>query len=583
MKLKKIVRRQSRQDFAGEMHPVLKKLFSARGITTMESLDYSLAKLLPYSDLLGITAAADLLYQAIQQQQKILIIGDFDADGATSTALSVRVLKAFGAKHVDYLVPNRFDFGYGLTPEIVEVAKTMQPDLIMTVDNGIVNYAGVDAAKAAGIKIIITDHHLAGETLPNADAIVNPNQPNDQFPSKNLAGVGVAFYVMLALRAKLREENWFESQSINPPNMSEFLDIVALGTVADVVPLDHNNRILVYQGLRRIRAGKTVPGIRALLEIAKRILANITAQDLGFAVGPRLNAAGRMDDMTHGIACLLTDNDETAWQYANELDNFNQERKSVEQTMQTQALQDLKKISNSLGSNKNLPWGLCLFDKSWHQGVIGILASRIKERTHRPVIIFAQDKNNIIKGSSRSIPGVHIRDVLAEVDAIAPGLILKFGGHAMAAGLSIELENLEKFKHAFNQVLDQKVDKQLFEGVLETDGEIHSEDFTLRFAEIIADFGPWGQNFPAPCFDGKFKIIDQRVLSGKHLKLIVSPENSETQIDAIAFNIDIDQWPGDRCRKVVLVYSMDINEFRGRRKLQLMIEQIEPIQIMELA
>lgn len=583
MKLKKIVRRHTHQDFSGEMHPVLKKLFSARGITTMESLDYSLTKLLPYSNLLGITAATDLLYQAIQQQQKILIIGDFDADGATSTALSVRVLKAFGAKYVDYLVPNRFDFGYGLTPEIVEVAKAMQPDLIMTVDNGIVNYAGVDAAKAAGIKIIITDHHLAGETLPNADAIVNPNQPNDKFPSKNLAGVGVAFYVMLALRAKLREENWFDSQNINPPNMSEFLDIVALGTVADVVPLDHNNRILVYQGLRRIRAGKTVPGIRALLEIAKRILANITAQDLGFAVGPRLNAAGRMDDMTHGIACLLTDSDETAWQYANELDNFNQERKSVEQTMQTQALQDLKKISNTLGSNKNLPWGLCLFDKSWHQGVIGILASRIKERTHRPVIIFAQDKNDIIKGSARSIPGVHIRDVLAEVDAIAPGLILKFGGHAMAAGLSIELKNLEKFKYTFNQVLDQKVDKQLFEGVLETDGEILSEDFTLRFAEVIADFGPWGQNFPAPCFDGIFKIIDQRVLSGKHLKLIVSPENSEAQIDAIAFNIDTDQWPGDRCRKVALVYSMDINEFRGRRKLQLMIEQIEPIQIMELA
>ena len=585
MKLKKIVRRKINAQFAGKMLPVLQDIFSARGITDQHQLDYSLKHLLSYESLSGISEAVSLLYSALTKQQKILVIGDFDADGATSTALSIRVLRAFGAKQVDFLVPNRFDFGYGLTPEIVEVAKSMRPDVIMTVDNGIVNYAGVDAAKSADIKVLITDHHLAGETLPNADAIVNPNQPDDIFPSKNLAGVGVAFYVMLALRAKLRDENWFEQQNLTPPNMSEFLDIVALGTVADVVPLDYNNRILVYQGLKRIRAGKTIPGIRALLDIAKRLLKNITSQDLGFAVGPRLNAAGRMDDMSHGIECLLTDNAQTAWQYANELDRFNQERKSVEQEMQVQALQALKQLnkSMSLAESEALPLGICLFEPSWHQGVIGILASRIKERTHRPVIVFAKDKENLIKGSARSIPGVHIRDVLAEIDALSPGLILKFGGHAMAAGLSLGVDGLERFQHFFNQVLDRRVDKHLFDGVLETDGELTEGDFTLRFAEIIEDLGPWGQSFPAPSFDGKFKIIEQRILAGKHLKLIVSPEKSDAQIDAIAFNIDVDKWPGDRCRKVAMVYSVDINEFREKRKLQLMIDQIEPIQTMELA
>ncbi|MBP9726171.1 MAG: single-stranded-DNA-specific exonuclease RecJ [Gammaproteobacteria bacterium] len=584
VELRRVVRRQVSEDsvhvaLSKDIHPVVDRLLRHRGVYSVNEVDYALKHLLPFHALSNITAAACCLAEALEKQEKILIVGDFDADGATSTALSVRVLRAFGARNVDFLVPNRFNFGYGLTTELVAVAKNMQPDLIMTVDNGISSIAGVAAAKAAGIKVLITDHHLSPAVLPDADVIVNPNQREDEFESKALAGVGVVFYVMLALRAELRKRNWFEQQKIVEPNLANYLDIVALGTVADVVPLDRNNRILVAQGLQRIRAGKCVPGIAALLSIAKRIPKNLHAQDLGFLIGPRLNAAGRMDDMSLGIECLITDDPVQAMSLAKQLDQFNQERRVVEQDMQLQALQTLKQIS--LGATKTLPLGLCLFDASWHQGVIGILASRIKDKTHRPVIAFAKDNDTTIKGSARSIAGVNIRDILVEVDTDHPGLIIKFGGHAMAAGLSLLQSNLQKFSAAFNVVLAKHVNSSMLEKIVVTDGELRQEDFTLRFAEILQEYGPWGQQFPEPMFDGRFQVVDENILAGKYMKFTLLPENSESSIEAVAFNIDLEQWAMQRCEVAHVVYRLDINEFRERRKLQLIIEQIEPISMME--
>ena len=580
VELKRVVRRVVPENSQIKaLHPIVDRLLRSRGILSVDEVDYALQHLLPFHALSQIDAAARCLADALAKQEKILIVGDFDADGATSTALSVRVLTVFGAKHVDFLVPNRFNFGYGLTPELVEVAKTMRPNLIMTVDNGISSIAGVAAAKAAGIKVLVTDHHLSPPVLPNADVIVNPNQHNDPFESKALAGVGVVFYVMLALRAELRTRNWFIENNIIEPNLANYLDIVALGTVADVVPLDRNNRILVAQGLKRIRAGKCVPGIAALLSIAKKIPKNLHAQDLGFLIGPRLNAAGRMDDMSLGIECLITDDPTRAMFLAKQLDEFNRERKVVEQDMQFQALNTLKQIS--LGATKTLPLGLCLFDETWHQGVIGILASRIKDKTHRPVIAFAKENDSIIKGSARSIAGVNIRDILVEVDITCPGLIIKFGGHAMAAGLSLLQSNLKTFTVAFNEVLAKHVTQNMLEKIIETDGELAHEDFTLRFAEILQDHGPWGQQFPEPIFDGRFNVIDENILAGKYLKFTLSPENKDQLIEAVAFNIDIEQWPMQRCEVAHVVYRLDINEFRERRKLQLIIEQIEPIRILE--
>lgn len=580
MDLKRVIRRQAPTALAiGAVHPIVDRLLRHRGIVSIDEIDYALSYLLPFDALSNIHAAASCLADVLDKQERILIVGDFDADGATSTALSVRALRAFGAKYVDFLVPNRFDFGYGLTPELVEVAKTMKPQLIMTVDNGISSVAGVAAAKAVGIKVLITDHHLSPEILPDADVIVNPNQRDDHFASKALAGVGVVFYVMLALRAELRARNWFVQQSISEPNLAQYLDIVALGTVADVVPLDRNNRILVAQGLKRIRAGKCVPGIAALLSIAKRIPKNLHAQDLGFLIGPRLNAAGRMDDMSLGIECLITDDPLRAMSLAKQLDQFNQERKVVEQEMQLQALHSLKKIA--LGEMKTLPLGVCLFDVSWHQGVIGILASRIKDKTHRPVIAFAKENDTIIKGSARSIPGVNIRDILVEVDVACPGLIIKFGGHAMAAGLSLLQSNLKAFSEAFNIALAKHVTPSMLEKIIETDGELTQADFTLRFAEILQEAGPWGQQFPEPIFDGRFTIIEENVLAGKYLKFTLAPEGHDQSIEAVLFNVNLDDWPSQRCEVVHLVYRLDINEFRERRKLQLIIEQVEPIIMFE--
>ena len=576
MSVKRIIRRSAS---VGECqltsHRVVDRIFRSRGVLSADDLDYALIHLLPFSSLMNIDVAARLLSDTLEHQQKILIVGDFDADGATSTALSVRALKAFGAKNIDYLVSNRFNYGYGLTPELVEVAKTFQPDVIMTVDNGISSLSGVAEAKKAGIRVIITDHHLSPPELPDADVIVNPNQEGDTFSSKALAGVGVVFYVLLAVRAELRRRGWFDAQRIIEPNLANLLDIVALGTIADVVPLDKNNRILVSHGLKRIRAGKCVAGISALLSVAKRIQNNVTSQDLGFAIGPRLNAAGRMDDMSIGIECLLTDNVDAALALAQRLDAFNQERKTIERDMQLQAVQSLKDFP--MRSDDSLPLGLCFFDESWHQGVIGILASRLKDRTHRPVVAFASESPTVVKGSARSIPGVHIRDMFVDVDTHYPGLILKFGGHAMAAGLSLLKSNIKLFDHAWNTILAKHIDHRFLEKVIYTDGELGDDDLTLRFAEIVEEFGPWGQQFPEPLFDGRFLIVDEKVLAGKYIKFSLMPEHSDKVLDAVTFSIDLDTWPFQKCELAHVVYRLDINQFRERRKLQLIIEQIEPI------
>ena len=500
-------------------------------------------------------------------------MGDFDADGATSTALSMLALGMMGSKNHDYLVPNRFDFGYGLSPEIVNVAFEQGAQVIMTVDNGIACFAGVERAKELGITVLVTDHHLAAESLPIADAIVNPNQPSCAFMSKNLAGVGVAFYLMLALRAHLRQINWFSEHNITVPNLAELLDIVALGTVADVVPLDENNRILVHQGLLRIRSDKCRPGIQALIDVAGRDKRKMVASDLGFVIGPRLNAAGRLDDMSMGIECLLTDSDYKAKQIAVELDSLNRERREIEQSMQQEAVTALENLQLS---EEDMPHGLILYQADFHQGVIGILAGRIKEKYFRPTIAFAHQDDAILKGSARSIPGVHIRDLLEELSSRYPGIIIKFGGHAMAAGLSIELAKLTEFTQRFTQLAEEHLAGQPLAGELISDGEIPASSMTLNFCQILKDAGPWGQGFPEPLFDGEFELVEQRIVGQKHLKMMLRLATGKL-IDGIAFNVDTNIWPNTHCKRVELAYKLDINEFRGRTSLQFLIEGINPL------
>ncbi|MES2218812.1 MAG: single-stranded-DNA-specific exonuclease RecJ [Pseudomonadota bacterium] len=574
---KKIIRRDvvAAQSFVhADLHPILQRIYAVRGITSPLELERNLDRLLPYHGLLNIDLAAARLALALQNQEKILIVGDFDADGATSTALAIRALKSFGAQHVDFLVPNRFAFGYGLTPGLVQVAiQEFAPQVIITVDNGIASHEGVTAAKAAGITVIITDHHLPALTLPEADVIVNPNQPDDKFASKNLAGVGVIFYVMLALRRNLTDLNWFKNHNIAEPTMSRFLDLVALGTVADVVPLDHNNRILVYQGLRRIRAGQCIPAITVLLELAGRNQQRLVATDLGFVVGPRLNAAGRLDDMALGINCLLTDDLWQAREMAAVLNVLNDERREIEQDMQEQALGILNALQPQ---QKTLPVGICLFDEKWHQGVIGILASRLKDRFHRPVIAFAPGADDEIKGSARSIPGLHIRDVLAQIASQSPQLIRKFGGHAMAAGLSLSRADFDTFASAFDAAVTACLTTAQLHNSVVSDGELQHQDLTLEVAEILREAGPWGQAFPEPVFDGAFQVLEQRLVGGRHLKLVLAQENFQ-QIDAIAFNVDLKAWPNHRCERIHAGFRVDVNEFRGRRAVQLIIEHLETV------
>ena len=558
------------------LNPLIRRVLSQRDIKSIADLNLSLGKLLSPFDLHGIEAAVDLLLSQQKKQGKVLIISDFDADGATSCALAIQALRSMGFLNVDYIVPNRFEFGYGLTPEIVDLAITRNPDLIITVDNGMSSHQGVQAARDSSIKVLITDHHLPGRELPAADAIVNPNQTACEFQSKSLAGVGVIFYLMLALRARLRELNWFELNQLSEPNLSVLLDLVALGTVADVVPLDQNNRILVNEGLKRIRAGKTRPGILALLEIGNRKRESLVASDLGFAVGPRLNAAGRLDDMSLGIECLLTESYADAFAMAMELDNLNSDRKLIENGMKEEAFNSLKKLTID---EKEVSAGICVYEETWHQGVIGILASRIKDKYHRPVIAFANAGGNKqneeeIKGSARSIPGFHIRDALDAIAAQNPGLISKFGGHAMAAGLSLDKKSLAEFSLAFSNYAEKSLSEEELTAKIVTDGEVASGLLSLETAQALADAGPWGQGFPEPLFDGLFNLRELRVLADKHLKMMVSPADADIAIDAIAFNVEQSVRPLENTQ-LRLVYRLDINTYRNVRKLQLIVEHLE--------
>ena len=557
--------------------PLLDRLYRSRHIKSANQLDRTLNAMHHPNLMSGMDTAVTFLLEAYQKQQKIVIVGDFDADGATSTALAVLALRQLGFANVTYLVPNRFEQGYGLSIAVAQEALALGVELLMTVDNGVSSHEGVAFLKAQGVKVIVTDHHLPPEMLPNADAIVNPNLAHCGFPSKNLAGVGVTFYLMLALRAKFREVGLFDAK--NQPNFTELLDLVALGTVSDVVPLDQNNRILVYQGIARIRAERCRCGIRALAEVAKRDVTRFVAADLGFSIGPRLNAAGRLDNMSVGVELLLAENMETARALALELDGLNQARKEIEQGMKLEALTICQNLfANATALETDIPHSIVLYQSDWHQGVLGILASRIKEQFHRPVIAFAQDQAGILKGSARSIPGLHIRDVLERVYSQHPDLILKFGGHAMAAGLSIPESRFDDFRQIFNQTVSELLAEDQLQGTIWTDGELNANLLNLATAETLRQGGPWGQAFPEPLFDGEFKILQQRLVGEKHLKMMVEPKLGGPLLDAIAFNVDTRYYPDLSVKTARFVYKLDINEFRGNRDVQLLVDYIEPLE-----
>ncbi|HGO5815079.1 TPA: single-stranded-DNA-specific exonuclease RecJ [Mannheimia haemolytica] len=554
--------------------PLLNRIYQSRGIKSTQELDYSLQRLHRPNLFSHITQAVDLLIQAYKQKSRIMVVGDFDADGATSTALAIIALRQLGFEKIDYLIPDRFSQGYGLSLSVAEMVIAKGTDLVLTVDNGISSLEGVELLKNQHIQVLITDHHLPPEVLPNADAMVNPNLVSCQFPSKSLAGVGVIFYVMMALRARMRELNLFENRI--EPNFAELLDLVALGTVADVVPLDQNNRILVHQGLQRIRTGNCRTGIKALAEVGKRDLLTLQAADLGFAIAPRLNAAGRLENMSLGVELLLCENMESARKLAFELDSLNQMRKEFEQEMKTEALSICAKLP--LVTDSEQTYGIVLYQADWHQGVIGILASRIKDQFHRPVIAFAQEseESEYLKGSARSIAGLHMRDLLEHIDMQYPELMTKFGGHAMAAGLTIHQSQLEMFKHIFNQSISEILAPEQLQGIIYTDGELEAAEFTLESAELIRNAGPWGQHFPEPIFEGEFAILQQKLLAGKHLKLMLQTEQGQL-IDAIWFNVDVSLYPDLSIKKARIVYKLDINEFRGNSTLQLKVEYLEYI------
>ena len=558
----------------GNLHPLLERIFLARGITSELELDRTLAKLPSPWLLSGMEEMVEHLIVAINEQQKICIVADFDADGATSCAVAIKGLQLLGAGQVTFVVPNRFEYGYGLTPEIVELVKLQNPDVIITVDNGISSIDGVKAATDSGIKVLVTDHHLPGSNLPAATAIVNPNLLDDKFPNKSLAGVGVIFYVLLALRSRLRDINWFETNQVKEPNLAQLLDYVALGTVADVVALEQSNRILVYQGLLRIRTGRCHPGLTALVEVSGKNPQTITAADLGFSLGPRLNAAGRMDDMSLGIQCLLSDDPALAKDIALQLDELNNDRREVEAVMKHEALTYLSEMKAL--DEHHLPAGVCLFDANWHQGVIGILASRIKDQVHRPVIAFAPAGKDLIKGSARSIPGVHIRDVLSDIAAAHPKLLSKFGGHAMAAGLSLKMHDYPPFALAFDEMVSKRLASVDLEQKILSDGELTEQEMTIEIADLLQNSATWGQEFPEPLFDGVFDVIQSRIVGQRHLKLVLRKPVGDLVIDAIAFFVDRpEHWLG--LRQIKAVYKLDINEFRGNRTVQFIVQYFEKI------
>ncbi len=568
-----LVRRAAAEDamLPASLHPVLRRVYAARGIRTAEELELGLRHLAPVGGLANLDRAVDLLLA--HRRGRVTIVGDFDADGATSTALVLRCLARFGFAAVDSLVPNRFDFGYGLTPEIVEVAAESGPSLIITVDNGISSLRGVERARELGIEVLVTDHHLPGERLPAAAAIVNPNLPADPYPSKYLAGVGVAFCVMAALGRRLAQEGRTGAERI----AADYLDLVALGTVADVVPLDRNNRVLVRQGLARIRAGAAVPGILALLQAAGREPRRAVASDLAFGVAPRLNAAGRLEDMSTGIEALVSDSVAEVRALAARLSEINDERRCIEARMQTEALSSLEDIELPAGASA-LPHCVTLYDPGWHQGVVGLVASRIRERVNRPVIAFADAGGGDLKGSARSVPGVHIRDVLAAVAASAPDLIGRYGGHAMAAGLSLPRSGLERFRYLAASRVAECFPHADFSGTLLTDGELGAADLGLPLAEALREAGPWGQGFPEPLFDGIFAVREARVVGERHWKLRLTGSDAQrpagAPVDAIAFNqVDsVTVMPGHR---VQIVYRLDVNEYGGIRRPQLVVESMQ--------
>ncbi|MCC5856883.1 MAG: single-stranded-DNA-specific exonuclease RecJ [Ectothiorhodospiraceae bacterium] len=566
-----------------ELHPVMGRIYAARGVGNPMDLRPDLAGLADVGGLRGIDRAAELLAEAVAGGRRILVVGDFDADGATSVALFLRAMRAMGAREPDYLVPNRFEFGYGLTAPIAEMAADRGADLLVTVDNGISSHAGVAAARARGLGVIVTDHHLPGESLPAADAIVNPNLPGDGFPSKALAGVGVIFYVLAAVRARLRDTGWFHPGRRPEPQLGSLLDLVALGTVADVVPLDRNNRVLVEQGLRRIRAGQGCPGIRALLQVAGRDPARAVAGDLGFAAGPRLNAAGRLEDMSVGIRCLLTDKPGEAEQLAAELDGLNRQRREIEQNMEQEALASLEQAMAGLQGEP--PAALCMHDGHWHQGVVGIVASRLKERFHRPAVVFAPDGDGLLKGSGRSIPALHMRDALERVHSLNPGLILRFGGHAAAAGLTLASDGLDRFREALQAVVRDWVEPHELEGELLTDGPLAAGDLTMALAREIRAGGPWGQGFAEPCFDNLFHVQAARIVGERHLKLQLCHEQGGNPLEGIAFRAVDHGWTARMPERIPpatpkpsrAVYRLDINAWRGTERLQLVIEHLESV------
>ncbi|MGB0938635.1 MAG: single-stranded-DNA-specific exonuclease RecJ [Colwellia sp.] len=597
--LKQIIRREFVNDnyLPSNLHPVIKQVYATRGVVDDKELSLNVANLKAVGSddtkdaLKGLPEACKIIHQALINNTAIMIVGDFDCDGATSTALMIEGLNLMGSQNHDFIVPNRFKYGYGLTPEIVEVAFNKGAKLLITVDNGISCIAGVEKAKSLGMQVIITDHHLPSNKTPIADAIVNPNQHGCPFPSKSIAGVGVAFYLMLALRKYLREENYYQDQQLNEPNIAQLLDLVALGTVADVVSLDGNNRILVEQGLKRIRAGKTRPGIQALIEVANRNQQQLVASDFGFALGPRINAAGRLDDMSFGINCLLAPDLSSARIMAKELDDLNKTRREISQGMQVEAETVLSKLHFN---EKDIPNAIALYQQDWHQGVIGIVAGRIKENFHRPCIVFADgsldndesldndsislkdsDTEQEIKGSARSIPGLHIRDLLEHIDSQNPGLIHKFGGHAMAAGLSISKKDFEKFQKCFNDTAGKWLKEEQLQQLILSDGSLSAKDMNLSFAEEIRLAGPWGQNFPEPIFDDKFELVQQRIVGEKHLKVVLAFQGMH--FDGIAFNIDVNKWPNSSAKHAHVAFKLDINEFRGKRTVQLMIEEIQAV------
>lgn len=540
---------------------------AARGIDSADALDLSLAGLLSPRSLHGIDAAAERLGRAVTAAEPILVVGDFDADGATGTALAVSVLRAFGAQRVDFVVPNRFDFGYGLSPELARVALAREPAVVMTVDNGIASVEGVRMLQAGGVDVVVTDHHLPGAELPPAYAIVNPNAPGCRFPSKALAGVGVVYYVLSQVRAHLESAGHFKAAARPRPNLAPWLDLVALGTVADVVPLDRNNRILVYQGLRRIRAGRARPGIVALAEAARRSTRRMRAADLGFAIGPRLNAAGRLDDMSAGIECLLADDLRAARPLAARLDALNLERRDIEQTMTAEAT---VLVAEATADGES---AVCVYEPGWHQGVIGIVAGRVRERLHRPTIAFAdagETAPDELRGSARSIPNLHVRDAIADVAARFPGLVLRFGGHAMAAGLTIKRVQLARFSKAFREAVDARVSARDLRDVRVTDGDLPGKELSLANALLVADHGPWGTGFEEPTFHGEFDVVHERVVGERHLKLVL--KRGERVADAIAF----DQEPLG-ARRVRALYQLGINDYRDMETLQLLVADIEPV------